>query len=221
LNCPKDFSVHHLKLLSVLFSLSTSLLFSQSVDTAKVIFTPDSLLNKPAPYFSGKSMKGTDFSSENFKGKVTLINFWFLGCQPCMREIPYLNEIDSIYSGNNFQVISIASNSKSDLISFVDTTKRGIGASHRKWHKIKSIRYEIIPACKKNGVHKKSKYNYVLDRGCNDIARDYFVSGMPVTYIIDVRGIIRYVHEGFCGFEESCDEFVKEYYAEIDKLLNE
>jgi thiol-disulfide isomerase/thioredoxin len=202
---------------------SFQFLHSQSSDSTSQTYTltPDSLLNKPAPYFSGKSVNGIEFSSKDLIGKVTLLNFWFLGCQPCMREIPYLNEVDSVYSERSFQVISIASNSKSDLISFVDTTMRGMGASQRKWHKIKTIRYEIIPACKKDGIQKKSENNYVLDRGCNDIAKDYFVSGMPVTFIIDKQGLIRFVHEGFCGFEDSCDEFVKEYYAEIDKLLNE
>ena len=202
------------KLSIVFFLYSTSFLFSQVVDSTKVKSIPDSLFNKPAPYFSGTSLNGTVFTSENLKGKVTLLNFWFIGCQPCMYEISYLNQILNEYSGKDFLLISIASNSKSDLIPFMDTTKE-------RQSKIATIQYEIIPACKKNGVIQKDKYHRVVSRGCDDIARDFFVSGMPTTFIIDKKGTIRYVSDGFGLNEEVSTRIVNEYKAMIDKLLTE
>ena len=205
--------------ITILFAAIT--VFSQVSDSTKVSFTPDSLLNKLVPKFSGKSIKGTSIDSDNLQGRVTLINFFFIGCLPCMYEINYLNEIDSTYSDKSFQVISIASNSVLDLLPFVDTTKEGEGAFQRKWNKINDIRYEIIAACKNSGIVRKDKHHTIVGRGCNDIAKDFFVSGMPTTFIIDRNRIIRYVSDGFGMEEELCRKITNEYKAMIEKLLLE
>jgi thiol-disulfide isomerase/thioredoxin len=36
---------------------------------------------------------GKILDSEYFKDKIILTNFWFIGCYPCMKEIPELNKI--------------------------------------------------------------------------------------------------------------------------------
>lgn len=51
-----------------------------------------------------------------FNRKITVINFWFLGCAPCRMEIPYLNELVNKYAQDScIQFISIALDSPSDL----------------------------------------------------------------------------------------------------------
>ncbi len=46
---------------------------------------------------------------------------------------------------------------------------------------------------------KKNKINYVIcpDEGGKAISEKYKVRGIPATYIIDKKGVIRYVHSGF------------------------
>jgi peroxiredoxin len=43
----------------------------------------------------------------DYKGQVTLVNFWATWCPPCVHEIPSLNNLKSKMKGKNFQLISI------------------------------------------------------------------------------------------------------------------
>lgn len=52
-------------------------------------------LNKPCPEFVCE-----DISSDDLEGKVTVINFWYNRCVPCMSEIPALNNLVENYAGN-------------------------------------------------------------------------------------------------------------------------
>lgn len=209
------------KLFLVLFFFLPSLLFAQSPDSLKVLYTPDSLINKPAPYFSGKSIKGTVFSSENFKGKVTLLNFWFISCMPCMHEIPYLNKIHKDYSGKDFQIISVANNARKDLMSFNDTTKPDGLTYLRRSLKTETINYEIIPACEKRKKRKAIKDTTVIGQECDYITSDYFIHLYPTTFIIDKRGIVRYLHPGFAMSDEYALKQTEEYRQVISKLLSD
>ena len=44
-----------------------------------------------------------------------LINFWATWCKPCIEEMPYFEELTSIYTGNKFKVILISLDFKSDV----------------------------------------------------------------------------------------------------------
>lgn len=50
----------------------------------------------------GKRYKKTDY-----KGKVTVVNFWATWCPPCVQEIPSLNHLRELMKGQNFELISI------------------------------------------------------------------------------------------------------------------
>ena len=51
--------------------------------------------------------QGNIISKSNFKGKVTLINFWATWCTPCIKEIPSLNRLKQKMKGMPFELISI------------------------------------------------------------------------------------------------------------------
>ncbi len=46
--------------------------------------------------------------SEDFKGKVLLVNFWATWCPPCRREIPSLVRLQEENSGKGFTVLGIS-----------------------------------------------------------------------------------------------------------------
>ena len=58
------------------------------------------------------SLSGEKFNVKSLKGKITLINFWFEGCEPCVAEFGALNKI----------YIQNKSNKKFKLISFTFET---------------------------------------------------------------------------------------------------
>lgn len=50
--------------------------------------------------------KKIDLSSLSENGPI-LINFWTLSCEPCKKEMKFLNEFHKKYAENNFQVFSV------------------------------------------------------------------------------------------------------------------
>lgn len=50
--------------------------------------------------------KGLYELSKN-KGKLILLEFWFVGCPPCVRAEPYLNRLTNQYDSSEFEIVSI------------------------------------------------------------------------------------------------------------------
>ena len=64
--------------------------------------------------------------SKLVESKPTLISFWFLACEPCKKEMKYLDEFNQKYSDSGFQVISIntdGSRALSSVEPYVDSKK--------------------------------------------------------------------------------------------------
>lgn len=57
--------------------------------------------------FKDKDINGEKFDLKKMKGKVFVINFWFIGCPPCRAEIPDLNQVVAHYKDNK-DVVFIA-----------------------------------------------------------------------------------------------------------------
>jgi thiol-disulfide isomerase/thioredoxin len=61
----------------------------------------------PVPSFTLKTLDGGTVSSDTFRGKVTIINFWATWCGPCRAEIPDLIALQKKYP-DALQVIGIS-----------------------------------------------------------------------------------------------------------------
>lgn len=61
---------------------------------------------KPTP-IKLRNASGKAFDIHDFKGKVTLINFWASWCPPCVEEIPSLNRLTEKMQGKPFRLISV------------------------------------------------------------------------------------------------------------------
>jgi len=67
-----------------------------------------------APDFTLKNLAGETVSLSQFRGKIVMVNFWATSCTPCVREMPYIQEV--YQSGNyNLEVLAIASNSGENI----------------------------------------------------------------------------------------------------------
>lgn len=72
--------------------------------------------------FKEKDMEGKKFCLKEMKGKVVILNFWFIGCPPCREEIPKLNQTVEKYKNNPDVVfIAIALDDASSLKEFLKT----------------------------------------------------------------------------------------------------
>ena len=64
------------------------------------------------PDFTLTNMAGDKFSAQELKGKITVINFWFESCAPCIAEIDALNQLFLKFKDNpNFRFLSLTTDS--------------------------------------------------------------------------------------------------------------
>lgn len=68
--------------------------------------------------FQIKDIDGKGHHSQEWAGKIRLINFWATWCPPCVKEIPRLVELQTKYAESDFQVIGIALGEKDDVAPF-------------------------------------------------------------------------------------------------------
>ncbi len=93
------------------------------------------ILNMPKPRSSEVFIEGEKFRADKFTSldkikfdlktaidKVYVLNFWFINCPPCKKEIPELNEIVKQYKDNsNVVFLAIALDGASELKDFLKT----------------------------------------------------------------------------------------------------
>ena len=92
---------------------------SELAKTRKKTLLSDKL-GQNFPRIITNDIEGNQFDSYFYKGKVIVLNFWFIGCAPCEMERPELNAIYSKYENNpDIVFVSFAKNSKSQLIEFL------------------------------------------------------------------------------------------------------
>jgi peroxiredoxin len=77
-----------------------------------------------APTFEAPDVDAQWINTAELKGKVLVLNFWFIGCVGCMDEIPRLSALAEKYRGNgDIMFISIATNTPQQLRAFRDREK--------------------------------------------------------------------------------------------------
>ncbi len=82
--------------------------------------TKKNKLGTAFPDFDLIDVNGNRLAKTELKGKVLVLNFWFIGCAPCEMERPALNDLTKIYANNPDVVfISFAKNNKEDLVKFL------------------------------------------------------------------------------------------------------
>jgi peroxiredoxin len=64
------------------------------------------LFNQKLPVLAGKDVNGKDINTASLLGKVVVLNAWFVGCKPCEKEMPGLNDLVKKYKGQNVLFIA-------------------------------------------------------------------------------------------------------------------
>ncbi len=82
----------------------------------------NSVINKPVPYFSLMDVSGRTITSDQLQGKITVMNFWFTTCSPCIKEMPLLNQLLDKYQRKDIQFIAPSLNDKIAVTSFLKST---------------------------------------------------------------------------------------------------
>lgn len=80
------------------------------------------LIGAQAVDFVLEDMKGKKHILSELKGKVVVLNFWFIECKPCVMEMPELNDLVTEFKGKEVIFLAIAVNKKEQLKKFLKTT---------------------------------------------------------------------------------------------------
>lgn len=135
--------------------------------------------------FTLKTIDGKDFSFLSQKGKVIVLDFWASWCAPCREEFPFLVELANQNKDNTFSIVAVNIDKKS--------------ANAKSF--IQKLKVDVpffVP------LDPESKLPAL-----------YGVENMPTTFIIDKKGVVRYIHRGFL------ESYKEEYKKQIAELLAE
>ena len=65
------------------------------------------MVGKPFSAFSLQAFNGGTVSSDTFKGKVVLLDFWEVWCGPCIASMPKVQKLYEQYKDKNFLAYGI------------------------------------------------------------------------------------------------------------------
>jgi peroxiredoxin len=153
----------------------TALHAADSSQTSKS--TVDTLLpkdqRKAAPEFSLAGADGKPIDLANYRGKVVLLDFWATWCGGCKLEIPWYMEFDTKYKREGLAVI-------------------GVSMDEDGWKAVKPFLAQTRDP--ETGGNTAMKYPVVI--GNDTLAKQYNLTSMPMTLLIDREGKIALSHTG-------------------------
>jgi thiol-disulfide isomerase/thioredoxin len=75
---------------------------------------------KELPDYSFTDLAGNTYSKKNTRGKTLAVKCWFIGCVPCVKEMPALNKLVQQYTNRkDVLFVSLAFDSSTALKSFL------------------------------------------------------------------------------------------------------
>ncbi len=146
-------------------------------------FSPGTLVvGEPAPALKGKYLDGKNYNSGEYLGKVLLIDFWASWCKPCREEMAHVIGVFQAFHASGFAVLGVS----------LDNDARKANAFV---------------------VENKISWKQIFDRGDAQgaNAKTFNVSAIPAAFLIDKKGIIRYLDlRGRKMLEEKVARLLKE-----------
>ena len=188
-----------LKILSVVLAalvMVVALIYYNFIDKA----VPTAVLGEAVPTFSKSvydrkdgqfELRKKKVSSNDFKGKVLIVNFWSTTCGSCMEEMPHFDEFQKDYMED---VVVLALGNEKGW----NAEKMGQWMNARRT--TKGMQNGVMTEIYRWDTFDITFANYTDD---NDIGKLLGFSGIwPSTAIIDKEGVFQYSREGVMTYEQ-------------------
>ncbi len=134
-------------------------------EAAKAEEKLNALVHKPL-VLKGMALDGKEFSSDSWKGKVVLVDFWATWCGPCRAELP---RVIKIYKENHEKGLELL----------------GVSCDRSKEALEKYLKEN--PEMAWPQLFEKGQ------EGWHKLATEYGVQGIPTMFLIDKKGVVRSV----------------------------
>jgi thiol-disulfide isomerase/thioredoxin len=124
-------------------------------------------LDKPF-VIASKTVDGKDFTTEDMKGKVILVDFWATWCGPCRASLPHVKETYAKYHDKGLEIVGI--DNDYDTKSVTTFTAK-----------------EQMPWTQLYDADAAANHQW------NSLSAKYGVNGIPCMFLIDKKGVLRSV----------------------------
>lgn len=132
---------------------------------------------EPAPTVFATTLDGKVINTSDLKGKVVVLNLWFINCPNCVEEIQKLNGVVDEFAGNpNIIFLAPAISSEKELVPFL---------------KKNPFKYQVIP----------SAQNIILGKFGTMDKNGQMSTPFPMHYVVDGNGTITLKMQGIKGVE--------------------
>lgn len=139
------------------------------------------------PEFVTSSMDGSKVDTRELRGKVVVLNLWFINCPNCLAEITMLNQLVDEYKGNADVVfLAPAASGKNELVKFLAKNP---------------FKYKVLP---------DSSIIIISQFGLPDKEGNLSVP-FPMHYVLDREGKIVAKAQGIKGIEAVKSELRKQF----------
>ncbi len=119
---------------------------------------------------SGSATNGSTFSSDKWKGKVVLVDFWATWCPPCRDSLPALAKLYADYHDKGLEVVGISSDyDRATLAAFLKQHPE------MTWPQM---------------------FTTIQPPALHPLATRYHIDGIPRVYLIDRAGLLRCENPG-------------------------
>lgn len=78
------------------------------------------IIGSAIPDFTAQALSGKTIDVSYFRGKVSIVNFWFTTCPPCVVEIPDFNHIVEELGHKHVNYVAIGRDSEEDILEFLE-----------------------------------------------------------------------------------------------------
>jgi len=133
-----------------------------------------------APDFELVTTGGKHIKLSELRGKKTIVNMWATWCPPCKAEVPDLERFYEEHHNEGLEIVAV------DL-----TTSEKRSGDVEKFIKEYNITYPVV-----------------LDE-LGEVAKQYQVTSIPVTYVVNSQGVIQQKHVGALSYQDLAAIFAK------------
>jgi len=186
--CPSIYHIKHLK---------------EAIKTAKKA-PKEIVVGQKAPNVRLPSPSGKKMALSRLKGKVILVDFWASWCRPCRMTNPHLVNLYNTYKDKNFDVFSISL----DGLDARQEARFGLNKKSMENQRAQT-KQKWIKAIKDDGLIWKNHVSE-LKSWTSKVVSLYNIKSIPATFLLDKKGVIRYMNLRGAALEKAIQELLAE-----------
>jgi cytochrome c biogenesis protein CcmG/thiol:disulfide interchange protein DsbE len=133
----------------------------------------EAIRGQAAPDFTLPSLRGTDVTLSELRGKVVILDFWATWCPPCKAEIPGFIELQDRFRDRGLVIVGVSDEDRGIIAKFADEN---------------GVNYRMLYRDPENETDLPSPYSEIVS--------------IPTTFVIDRSGKVVHVHVGFTSKEQ-------------------